>query len=128
MQRRVPSEHSLALSVIPTDAWLVILSKLDAKNSLTMATVSSFFTSEYNLVLTSMKLRLSMDTNNLKHLVHVERARHGMHLVAWNNTNDPTHHDIILSKNDPTTKCLVGRKKVQVGVVDVARFCNCCHV
>lgn len=123
MQRRVPSEHSLALTVVPTDAWLVILSNLDAKSSLSMATVSSFFTSDYNLVLTSMKMRLGINSNDLKHLVHVERARHGIHMVAWNNINDPKHNDIVVKRNDPTTKCLVGRRyDKSINDLSVSRF------
>lgn len=120
MQRRVPSEYSLALTVIPTDTWLFILSNMDAKNSLTMAKVSSFFTSDYNLVLTSMKMRLGINSNNLKHLVHVERARHGIHLVAWNNTNNPTHSDIVLLRNDPRTKCLVVGRRYDKSINDLA--------
>lgn len=118
MQRQVLSKRSLAFSIIPTDAWLIILSKLDAKNILNMAKVSSFFTNDYNIVLTSMKLRLGMDSNNLKHLVHVERARHGMHLVALNNTND-----IIVQRNCSTIKCLVGRKyDKSINDLAVSRF------
>ena len=75
-----------------------------------MAQVSSFFTNNYNIILTSMKLRLGIHTENLKSLVHIEKAKCGIKLKALLSQNNDQHNDIVVKRNDPTMKCLVGRR------------------
>ena len=97
--------------MLPTDVWTIIVSKLiDTKDVLKMTQVSSFFTNNYNIILTSMKLRVGIHTESLKSLVHIEKARRGLKLKALSPSNDPEHKDIVLKRNDPTIKCLVGRR------------------
>lgn len=104
-------KNSLILSMLPTDVWFIILSNLiDAKNILKMSQVSSFFTNNHNIVLTSMKLRLGIHTENLRSLVHIEKAKYGIKLKGLHPNEEHKHNDIVVKRNDPTIKCLVGRR------------------
>jgi hypothetical protein len=112
MRRQVlAAKSSLILCMLPADVWIIILSNLmDVQNILKMAQVSSFFTNNYNIILTSMKLWLGIHTENLKSLVHIEKAKCGIKLKRLGPNNDHQHNDIVVKRNDPTIKCLIGRR------------------
>lgn len=106
------TKSSLLLTILPREVLVLIISKLEnLKDVVNIANVSRFFTNDANycILTASMKIRLGNFSNDLKTLLHIERAKKGILLKAFRINSDKVHKDVNIRPNEPIINFLIGR-------------------
>ena len=106
------TKSSLLLTILPREVLVLIISKLEnLKDVVNIANVSRFFTNDayYCILTASMRIRVGNFSNDLKTLLHIERAKKGILLKAFRINSWKVHKDVNVRPNEPIINFLIGR-------------------